>query len=82
MWCLEMGGGWSGWSLPSLPFDMNMYVKTLMFIVEDGSISRSKNKIKRMLTLSTYHEKVLFFSVLSSVLVWFNCYKHPLLKEY
>lgn len=33
-------GGWSGWSLPSLPFDM--YVKTLMFTVEDGSISRSE----------------------------------------
>lgn len=44
VWCLEMGGGWSGWSLPSLPFDMNMYVKTLMFIVEDGSISRLKTK--------------------------------------
>lgn len=40
--CLEMGGGRSGRSLPSLPFDMDMYVKTLMFIVEDGSISRSK----------------------------------------
>lgn len=34
-----MAGGWSGWSLPSLPIDMNMYVKTIMFIVEDGSIS-------------------------------------------
>ncbi len=63
-WCLEMGGGRSGWSLPSFPFDMNTYVKTLMFSVEDGSISRSKNKIKRMLTLSTYHEKGLFFSFL------------------
>lgn len=38
-WNLEVGGGWSGWSLPSLPFDMNMYVKTIMFIVKDGSIS-------------------------------------------
>lgn len=64
-----MGGGWSGWSLPSLSFDMNMYVKTLMFIVEDGSISRSKNK--RMLTLSTYHENGLFSSVLSPVFVQF-----------
>lgn len=22
VWCVEMGGGWSGWSLPSLPFDI------------------------------------------------------------
>lgn len=69
MWCLEMGGGWSGWSLSLLPFGINMYVKTLMFIVEDGSISRLKNKIKRMLSLSTYHEKDLFLSVLSPAFI-------------
>lgn len=40
VWCLDLGGGRSGWSSPLLLFDINMYVKTLMFIVEDGSISR------------------------------------------
>ena len=55
VWCLELDGGWSGWLLPSLPVDVDLYVKTLTFIVEDGSVSRLKNKLNRMLTLSTYH---------------------------
>ena len=47
MLCFGKGGGWSGLSLPLLPFDMNMYVLTIIFIVEDGSISHFEKENKQ-----------------------------------